>query len=98
MCGLSLQADHPLPRPGHGGDAAFVTHPRGSHGPDQAKPRTLGRAGTRKAEVSMTGRRQRLASRRRALGLSQELLAAELGVDRTTVGRWERGETDPQPY
>jgi DNA-binding XRE family transcriptional regulator len=25
-------------------------------------------------------------------------LAAEIGVDRTTVGRWERGETDPQPY
>jgi len=46
----------------------------------------------------MTGRRQRLAGRRRALGFSQELLAAELGVDRTTIGRWERGETDPQPY
>jgi transcriptional regulator with XRE-family HTH domain len=46
----------------------------------------------------MTGRRQRLASRRKALGLSQELLAVELGVDRTTIGRWERGETDPQPY
>jgi transcriptional regulator with XRE-family HTH domain len=46
----------------------------------------------------MTARRHHLASRRKSLGYSQEHLAAELGVDRTTVGRWERGETDPQPY
>jgi transcriptional regulator with XRE-family HTH domain len=43
-------------------------------------------------------RRQHLASRRKSLGYTQEDLAAELGVDRTTVGRWERGETGPQPY
>jgi transcriptional regulator with XRE-family HTH domain len=41
--------------------------------------------------------RQRLAERRRSLGYSQEALAVEVGVDRTTVGRWERGETSPQP-
>ena len=42
--------------------------------------------------------RRRLAERRKALGYSQEVLADKLGVDRTTVGRWERGETDPYPY
>ncbi|WP_414169374.1 helix-turn-helix domain-containing protein [Streptoverticillium reticulum] len=42
--------------------------------------------------------RRRLAMRRRALGYSQEELAEMLGVDRTSVGRWERGEADPQPH
>ena len=43
-------------------------------------------------------RRRRLAERRKALGYSQEVLAEKLGIDRTTVGRWERGETDPYPH
>ncbi|MDW4900254.1 helix-turn-helix transcriptional regulator [Streptomyces californicus] len=38
-----------------------------------------------------------LAERRRALGYSQEELAQLLGVDRTTVGRWENGRVYPQP-
>ncbi|MEU3468337.1 helix-turn-helix domain-containing protein [Streptomyces sp. NPDC006687] len=38
-----------------------------------------------------------LAERRKALGYSQEKLAELLGVDRTTVGRWERGEISPHP-
>ncbi|ROQ69427.1 DNA-binding XRE family transcriptional regulator [Streptomyces sp. 840.1] len=38
-----------------------------------------------------------LAKRRRTLGYSQEKLAQLLGVDRTTVGRWECGRIDPQP-
>lgn len=38
-----------------------------------------------------------LAERRKVLGYSQEQLAHEIGVDRTTVGRWERGEGPPQP-
>ncbi|MFG3117414.1 helix-turn-helix transcriptional regulator [Streptomyces sp. NPDC048197] len=38
-----------------------------------------------------------LAERRKALGYSQESLAHTLGVDRTTVGRWENGKTEPQP-
>lgn len=46
----------------------------------------------------MAARRPRLAGRRKALGYSQEFLADKLGVDRTTVGRWERGETEPFPY
>jgi len=43
-------------------------------------------------------RRRRLAARRKALGYTQESFAEQLGVDRTTVGRLERGETDPYPH
>lgn len=46
----------------------------------------------------MALRRLRLAQRRKALGHSQDDLAALLGVDRTTVIRWERAETEPQPW
>ena len=41
--------------------------------------------------------RDRLASRRRALGLTQEDLAARLQIERSTVVRWERGTTQPLP-
>jgi transcriptional regulator with XRE-family HTH domain len=43
-------------------------------------------------------RRDALARRRRALGLSQQDLAEKVRVDARTVGRWERGESDPQPW
>jgi transcriptional regulator with XRE-family HTH domain len=43
-------------------------------------------------------KRARLAQRRRVVGLSQEMLAEQLGVDRSTVIRWERGVTSPQPW
>ena len=39
-----------------------------------------------------------LIKRRRWLGYSQEAVAKYLKVDRTTVGRWERGETAPQAH
>jgi tetratricopeptide (TPR) repeat protein/transcriptional regulator with XRE-family HTH domain len=43
-------------------------------------------------------RRERLAQRRKELGLTQEALADLLGVERSTVVRWERGETEPLPW
>ena len=46
----------------------------------------------------MTGRRHRLVSTRKAAGFSQERLAETVGVERSTVMRWERGETCPQPW
>jgi transcriptional regulator with XRE-family HTH domain len=46
----------------------------------------------------MAGKRHRLAERRKAIGLSQERLAEVIGVDRSTVVRWERADTDPQPW
>lgn len=45
----------------------------------------------------MTTRRHRFIQHRKAVGFTQEGLAAHLYVDRTTVARWERGETDPHP-
>ncbi|MBZ4321605.1 helix-turn-helix transcriptional regulator [Streptomyces huiliensis] len=46
----------------------------------------------------MTGKRRRLAERRKACGFNQEDFAEAVGVDRSTVQRWENGKTDPQPW
>jgi DNA-binding XRE family transcriptional regulator len=46
----------------------------------------------------MTAKRRALADRHKAVGHTQEQLAALLGVERSTVVRWEAGETDPQPW
>lgn len=43
-------------------------------------------------------RRQELAARREAMGFTQESLAQKLGVEASTVGRWERGTLTPQPW
>jgi DNA-binding XRE family transcriptional regulator len=43
-------------------------------------------------------KRRAFAQRRQLVGHSQETLARILGVEPTTVGRWERGETSPQPW
>ncbi|OLF09919.1 helix-turn-helix domain-containing protein [Actinophytocola xanthii] len=46
----------------------------------------------------MALKRTHLVRRRKELGHSQEDLAALVGVDRSTVIRWERAETEPQPW
>jgi len=46
----------------------------------------------------VSGKRRTLAGRRRVVGYTQEQLALSLGVERTTVVRWEAGETTPQPW
>lgn len=46
----------------------------------------------------MALKRLRLIQRRKALGFTQEDLAAHLGCERTTIIRWERAETEPQPW
>jgi transcriptional regulator with XRE-family HTH domain len=46
----------------------------------------------------LVARRNRLADRRKTLGLTQEGLAALLEVDRSTVARWEHGDVSPLPW
>jgi transcriptional regulator with XRE-family HTH domain len=43
-------------------------------------------------------RRRGFVALRKAAGYTQESLAAELNVDRSTIIRWEAGENEPQPY
>ncbi len=46
----------------------------------------------------MAVKRHGLVRRRRALGFTQESLAEALGVERSTVRRWESGESAPIPF
>ncbi|GAB3167627.1 hypothetical protein GCM10027059_28920 [Myceligenerans halotolerans] len=46
----------------------------------------------------MGRRRAELAARRRSRGLTQEGLAAQLQIERSTVARWEAGDTAPMPW
>jgi transcriptional regulator with XRE-family HTH domain len=46
----------------------------------------------------MPTKRQRFLQRRKSLGLTQEVFADQVGVDRSTVQRWEAGHTEPQPW
>lgn len=46
----------------------------------------------------MASRRVRLAQRRKSAGYSQEKLAERLGIERSTVVRWETAESEPQPW
>lgn len=46
----------------------------------------------------MRRKRVLLVRARKAVGLTQEEAAYRLGVDRSTIGRWESGETEPLPW
>lgn len=46
----------------------------------------------------MATKRLRFAQRRKSAGYSQERLAQRLGIERSTVVRWEAAETEPQPW
>ena len=48
--------------------------------------------------MTMPGKRLGLVAARKAAGLSQERLAEQLGVERSTVQRWEAGHSTPQPW
>jgi transcriptional regulator with XRE-family HTH domain len=48
--------------------------------------------------LGMVVKRCAFARARKAAGYTQEGLAERLGVDRTTVARWELGEYEPQPW
>lgn len=38
----------------------------------------------------------RIAELRKAAGLTQDMLSKRLGVERTTVTKWETGESNPR--
>ncbi len=46
----------------------------------------------------MVVKRRSFARARKAAGYTQEGLAEDLGVDRTTVARWEAGRAEPKPW
>jgi DNA-binding XRE family transcriptional regulator len=48
--------------------------------------------------MTMPGKRFGLIAARKAAGLSQERLAEQLNVERSTVQRWEAGQSTPQPW
>ena len=47
--------------------------------------------------MTIPGKRLGLVAARKAAGLSQERLAERMGVERSTVQRWEAGHSTPQP-
>lgn len=64
----------------------------GKHERDHQEPVHPHRTGIR-----MAARREAFIRRRKAVGFTQETLAADLCLDAKTIARWERGETTPKP-
>src|SRR5437762_11549881 len=91
--GATGQANRDCPSSAHGSHDARLRHRRHRGLPHVPHPGTV-----RARMYDMAIRRQRLAERRKAVGYTQEQLAEQLGVERTTVARWEAGATAPQPW
>lgn len=51
----------------------------------------------KKTAATEQGARRGLVQRRKAVGFTQETLAQRLGVERSTVVRWEAGKSEPSP-
>lgn len=51
-----------------------------------------------RGRLGLAVKRRDLARRRKALGFTQESLTTTLGVERSTVVRWECGAAEPQPW
>src|SRR5215470_9880926 len=54
--------------------------------------------GSQREVRAVATRRQGLIALRKAAGYTQEALAAEMYIDRSTIVRWECGENEPQPH
>jgi transcriptional regulator with XRE-family HTH domain len=80
----------------HGIDRAFLW--RGRCNARRHGERWLLMGTSMRPQAEPPARRTSLIRRRTAQGLSQERLAEQLGVDRTTVARWEAGTSAPQPW
>jgi len=75
------------------GGSFDVRHPT----PTERTIRLLHGHGAVHGQYDVFMRRKRLVEARRATGKTQEQIADDVGVDRTTLGKWERDESTPQP-
>jgi len=81
----TLAAEHDLPMISRHQQAPHISKPDNQNG------------GVTMGPAPKPTRRTALVTARKAAGLTQEELAARLGVERSTVYRWETGETTPLP-
>ncbi|WP_123813545.1 helix-turn-helix transcriptional regulator [Myceligenerans xiligouense] len=79
---------------GESGPVVVLVVARNELSPDDPAARPA-QADALTARATESGRRTGLARRRREVCKTQEGLAMDIGVERSTVARWEAGETRP---